>query len=95
MNPSQRVHGFASGRVQGVWYRGFTETEALRLGLSGWVRNLRDGRVEFVAEGSQQALDAWLALLRVGPPGARVSQMEVHPEEAIGLEPGFVIRPSA
>lgn len=56
-----RLHLFVEGRVQGVYYRASAAEEALRLGLVGWVRNLRDGRVELVAEGPQASLEALLA----------------------------------
>ena len=48
MNGPQKKHVFVSGRVQGVWFRAWTEQQARQLGLSGWVRNLNDGRVEVV-----------------------------------------------
>ena len=51
-----RVHMTVDGRVQGVCFRMATKEEAVRLGLTGWVRNLRDGRVEIVAEGDQAAI---------------------------------------
>lgn len=52
----KRVHLFISGRVQGVFYRAFTKEVADSLGLKGWVRNLRDGRVEAVFEGQRRGL---------------------------------------
>jgi acylphosphatase len=61
-----------SGRVQGVFYRASTREQALGLGLSGHARNLADGRVEVVAFGSGEALDALERWLRIGPPAARV-----------------------
>mgnify|MGYP005829604373 CR=1 FL=1 len=61
-----------SGRVQGVGFRAATRTEALRLGLCGHARNLRDGRVEVIARGDEDALEALGAWLREGPPAARV-----------------------
>ncbi|MDI6639363.1 MAG: acylphosphatase, partial [Methanocellales archaeon] len=63
-----RVHAFVSGRVQGVFFRSFTRSEATSLGIHGWVRNLRDGRVEVLAEGEKSALDELLGRLREGPP---------------------------
>lgn len=76
----RRVHAFASGRVQGVWYRASTQQEAVRLGLVGWVKNLPDGRVEFVAEGGPQDVEALLHWARRGPPSAFVASLEVAEE---------------
>ena len=67
---------FASGKVQGVWFRASTRHEALRLGLRGYARNLDDGRVEVLAVGDAGAIDALAAWLRHGPPRARVDHLE-------------------
>lgn len=61
-----------TGRVQGVFYRGWTVETAQRLGLAGWVRNRRDGSVEIAAWGSAEALEALEAACHDGPPAARV-----------------------
>lgn len=66
-----------SGRVQGVFFRAGTAREAARLGLNGWARNLDDGRVEVLAAGSEQALDALARWLEAGTPQSRVEQVEV------------------
>jgi acylphosphatase len=71
-----RVHLFVSGEVQGVSFRAYTVDEARRLGVSGWVRNLADGRVEVEAEGGRAALEALAAWCRHGPPAARVEDVE-------------------
>ncbi len=76
-----RVHVFVSGRVQGVFFRDYTRRWALSLGLTGWVKNLWDGRVEVVAEGEEEGIQALLARLREGPPGARVDNVAVTWEE--------------
>lgn len=84
----RRVHVFASGIVQGVWYRKHTQAEAERLGLAGWVRNLPDRRVEFVAEGPPADVERLLHWARRGPPDARVDALEVEelpPEGARGV----------
>jgi acylphosphatase len=67
---------FVSGRVQGVFYRGSCAREAKRLGVTGYARNLPDGRVEVLACGSPDAVDTLLAWLAVGPSGARVTHVE-------------------
>ncbi len=87
----KRIHGTVSGRVQGVFFRATTRDRARALGLSGWVRNLPDGRVEFVAEGEEEDLRELISFLHVGPPGARVDSLEVEWSDPQGEE-GFHIR---
>ncbi|HEV2132271.1 MAG TPA: acylphosphatase [Longimicrobiaceae bacterium] len=64
------------GRVQGVGFRWWTRSQALRLGISGSVRNCPDGTVEVHARGSQEAVEALRRRLDEGPPGARVEEVE-------------------
>ncbi len=73
-----RVHLLVSGRVQGVAFRASTVDEARRLGVSGWVRNLADGRVEVEAEGERPALLALVRYCEQGPPAARVERVAVE-----------------
>jgi acylphosphatase len=76
------------GRVQGVWYRGWVVAEAQELGLSGWVRNRRDGSVEALISGPEPAVRAMIERCRRGPSAARVDDLvEVPVSEAVG--PGF------
>lgn len=90
----QRVRCHVSGRVQGVAFRKSTEVEARRLEVAGWVRNLPDGRVEFVAEGTPEGVQALLAWARRGPALAEVTQLDVQPEPVQGEIPPFrVLRP--
>jgi acylphosphatase len=77
MSARIRVHVVVSGRVQGVAFRAYTVDEARRLGLSGWVRNLPDGRVEAEAEGTKEAVEALVAWCRHGPTAARVESVQV------------------
>ncbi|MCX8159318.1 MAG: acylphosphatase [Candidatus Saccharicenans sp.] len=76
-----RFHAFLSGRVQGVAFRFFAQHEANQLGITGWVRNLYDGRVEVVAEGEREKLELFLAELKRGPRMARVEKVDLTWEE--------------
>lgn len=67
------------GRVQGVWYRGWTVQQATRRGLSGWVRNRSDGTVEAVFAGPSAEVDAMLEECRQGPPSALVTNLTFRP----------------
>lgn len=86
-----RIHVFVSGKVQGVGYRYATVSEARKLGLGGWVRNLPDGRVEAVFEGSQEGVERIIAWCDRGPGPAWVSDVEVEYREPEGIE-GFEAR---
>ena len=81
------------GRVQGVWYRGWTVDEAQRRGLRGWVRNRLDGSVEALFHGPAESVDAMVAACRLGPPAARVSRVAAEPS-ADDPGSGFEQRPS-
>jgi acylphosphatase len=80
------------GRVQGVWFRESMRQEAERLGVTGWVRNRADGRVEAIVQGSASAVDSIVAWARRGPPEAEVEDVEVTPAE--GDYPRFEKRAS-
>lgn len=69
------LHVLVQGDVQGVGYRYFAQHEAERLGLAGWVRNLRDDSVEAWAEGEEDRLQEWCSRLQQGPPSARVKEI--------------------
>jgi acylphosphatase len=75
-------HFWVSGRVQRVSYRATTQAKAVELGLTGWVRNLPDGRVEVMAYGGESALKAFEAWLWQGPRRAEVTQVEVSEGES-------------
>lgn len=72
----RRVHVTVGGEVQGVGYRYTLQMTAERTGATGWVRNLRDGRVEAEVEGADAQVDAVLAWMATGPPGSRVAGVE-------------------
>ena len=86
------VHLNITGRVQGVYYRASTVQQAANLGLTGWVRNCDDGSVEAVAQGPRAKLEELIAWCRVGPPGARVSQVEVRWQTAENSFRAFTIK---
>jgi acylphosphatase len=83
-----------TGRVQGVWFRGWTREEARRRGLDGWVMNRRDGAVEAVFQGADADVDDMLEACWKGPPHAVVAEVELHPQEPGGepVEAGFHVR---
>ena len=87
------LHAWVAGRVQGVFFRDATRREALSFGLAGWVRNLPDGRVEALFVGPRAACEKALAFLRVGPPRAQVTNVDVAWETVPRDAPkGFEIR---
>lgn len=88
MSDVKSVHVVISGRVQGVWYRAWTQQTASKLGLSGWVRNRTDGTVEALFSGSAHAVADMLATCRKGPPLARVDDIVQDAAEA-PTDPGF------
>jgi acylphosphatase len=87
----KRTRVLISGEVQGVYFRDTCRRMAAQRGVTGWVRNLRDGRVEAVFEGAEDAVDTMVAWARRGPSSARVSDVAVHPEPPEGLT-GFAVR---
>jgi acylphosphatase len=88
---SRRIR--VTGRVQGVWYRGWTVDQARSLGLSGWVRNRRDGSVEILADGPEDELAELVRRCHEGPPAARVERVEVE-ESDEAVPAGFAGRPT-
>ena len=72
------------GRVQGVFFRNWAMDRARSLGVRGWVRNRRDGSVELVAYGEDEAVEALTAACRTGPPAARVERIEMEIAEGEG-----------
>ena len=91
MQTPARAHVIVRGRVQGVFFRAETRSEALSLGLSGWVRNLADGSVEAVFEGERSSVERAVEWCAHGPAGASVDWMDGSWEEPLG-EKGFQVR---
>jgi acylphosphatase len=86
-----RAHIFVSGRVQGVCYRDFTQKWASSLHLTGWVKNLYDGRVEAVVEGEKEKIETLINKLKEGPSLSRVENTELIWEEYTGEYKDFRI----
>jgi acylphosphatase len=78
-----RIHG----KVQGIGFRAAMYREAIRFNVTGWVRNRHDGTVEAVIQGSEKSVAGMLAWTHRGPPGARVTQVDVEPVD--GIFPDF------
>jgi acylphosphatase len=85
-----RIHG----RVQGVFYRGWSVATARALGLRGWVRNRRDGSVEMLVQGEEEQVEAMIARCREGPSSARVDRVEIA-EDSEDAPAAFEERPTA
>ncbi|MGF1607948.1 MAG: acylphosphatase [Kiloniellales bacterium] len=90
----KQVRVLISGRVQGVGYRFWTEDEAARRRLDGWVRNRIDGRVEAVFAGDPAQVEDMVRACREGPRSARVTAVETLEHDG-AVEPGFRSRPTA
>ena len=88
----KRIHVYISGRVQGVFFRAATQQAATDLNLTGWVRNMADGRVEAVFEGEDENVDKMIAWCHVGPPAARVQEVIANAEPYIGEFRDFSIK---
>jgi len=88
----ERAHVHVSGRVQGVFFRDATRQKALELGLSGWVRNLPDGRVEVLFEGLSDEVRQAVQWCEGGTPEADVENVDADFEEAGGDLEGFEVR---
>ena len=88
----KRVHVFYSGKVQGVGFRMTAEETAQSLGVVGWVKNLRGGRVELVAEAEEEVLQRFLNALRAGPMKNFIQQADVSWSNASDMFNEFEIR---
>ena len=86
-----RVHIWISGKVQGVFFRSRTVAKAYRLRVTGWVKNLPDGRVEAVFEGEEEAVQDIISFCKKGPLGALVQKIKIKQEAYIGEYKGFTI----
>ena len=85
------LHVPVTGLVQGVFFRAWARDEAQALGVSGWIRNCSDGSVEALVEGDSEAIEELIDLLREGPPGAQVEDVEIEETDREGLS-SFEVR---
>ncbi len=88
---TKRLHVIISGRVQGVAFRASTREAAIALNLTGWVKNLRDGRVEAIFEGEDAQMEVMQHWCEHGPPLARVTGVEKHDKDFTGEFMDFTI----
>lgn len=87
-----RAHLYVSGIVQGVFFRANTHDVARFLDLTGYVKNLPDGRVDVVAEGPKDKVEQLINWCYKGPPGASVNNVEIYWESATGEFKNFAIQ---
>ncbi len=92
MSSMRQLHAVIHGRVQGVGFRYSAQAKAQQLSLTGWVRNLADGSVETLAMGPQDALEAYLSWLRIGPSGAHVTGVNADWNDPLQTFTTFEIR---
>ncbi|MBZ9572474.1 acylphosphatase [Patescibacteria group bacterium] len=92
MNEKARAHILVSGKVQGVFFRENTRQKAEKLGVSGWVKNLTDRRVEAVFEGEKEKVEGMVEWAKKGPIWAKVNDINVEWEEYQGEFENFTIR---
>ena len=88
----KRMHVYISGYVQGVCFRAATRHAAAELNLTGWVRNMEDGRVEALFEGDDADVGKAVEWCKTGPPSARVEKVSVFEEHASGAFADFSIK---
>jgi len=89
-----RAHAWVKGRVQNVGFRAHVEYFGLRIGVTGWVRNVSYDTVEAVAEGQRGKIDQFLEAMKTGPQGSRVDESNVEWENPTGEFTSFVVRHS-
>ena len=92
MESGERAHVYVSGQVQGVFFRDSARERAEQLGLTGWVRNLQDGRVEAIFEGPSEKVREMVRWCEEGPSHAEVEDVEAEIEASEGDLEGFEVR---
>ncbi len=81
---NQRIRFFVTGKVQGVFFRQALKVVAKKNNIFGWVKNLKDGRVEAVLEGNEEQVSRLIEWAHVGPANARVEDVEIRNEKFTG-----------
>jgi len=89
-----RVHVWVKGRVQAVGFRAFVQQNALKIGVTGWARNVGYDTVETVAEGTREQIDAFLQMVKRGPMGSRVDEFREEWEQVTGEFESFGVKAS-
>ena len=92
MADNKRVHVIVEGRVQGVYFRAYTKDTAVKLGLSGWVRNRPNGSVEALIEGERTAVEKMLQWFHKGSPHSLVETVHATEEPPVGDNATFEIQ---
>ncbi len=87
-----QAHVFIKGRVQGVFFRWWTQRQAKKLGLTGWVGNLADGRVEAVFQGTTEKVEKMIEKCKQGSAGAKIENVEMEKGKASSVFSGFEIK---
>jgi acylphosphatase len=95
MVDSERLHAWIDGHVQGVGFRYFVREQVAVMPITGWVRNLHDGRVELIAEGKREDLDKLLVSVKQGPRGSQVTEVRTEWGTASQEFDDFRIQPTA
>lgn len=95
MTDQKSAHMLVQGRVQGVGFRYFVKNIADQTGVTGWVRNLYDERVEIFAQGNQENMEKFIAMIRIGPSAALVTELSVDWFESDNAFTKFSIAPTA
>ncbi len=86
------IHIFVTGKVQGVFFRQATRVIAIKNNVTGWVRNLDDGRVEIMIEGEDKSVDIITQWCNLGPANSRVDDIKINQEEFRGDYENFEVR---
>ena len=86
-----RVHIFVEGKVQGVFFRQSTRVIAIKNNVTGWVKNLEDGRVEIMLEGKDEDVHKVTEWCKVGPANSRVDEIQINQEQYIGEHESFEV----
>lgn len=94
LTPTVRKHAVVTGRVQGVGFRAYTQYNASKLGVTGWVRNLGYDKVEIEAQATMDDIEKFFAAVQVGPSASRVDDIKYEDLENSADDRGFMIRHS-